>query len=249
MKALAPKFTTYMKPIPHLISTCLLMAISAPGLHGATLFQTQPFNLQDGDLNLAFNGFNTALGTLQSVYIELDYTRSGGYLAADNEGATAGTVTLTHITNFAADGDAEVLDWSRLGGGTRLLAQSLNRTTTTNTNAIGADDDPGTSDFNSSGADYYRYNLATVSKSSTGYFSNVAQFEDKQPFTVPVTADQPNTITIGGALNQAYSPATLAGAMKITYTYEAVPEVPSASLAAIALGGLLLRRRRNDTTV
>lgn len=237
-----------MKPTKSATSACLILALSTAGLQGATLVQTQSFNLQSGDLNLVFNGFNTALGTLQSVYIELDYNRSGGYLAADNEGASAATVNLSHTTNFTADADLEILDWSRLGGGTRLLAQSLNRTISTDSHAIGADDDAGTSDFNSSGADYYRYDLASVSKSSTGYFSNVAQFNDKQPFTIPVNVAQSNTITSSGALNQAYSPSTLAGAMKITYTYEAVPEVSTMALGSVAIGCLLLRRRRDDAS-
>lgn len=222
-----------------------ILALSTMGMQGATLVQTQSFGLQSGDLSLAFNGFNTSLGTLTSVYIELDYTRSGGYLAADNEGASAGTVNLSHTTNFTVDADLEILDWSRLGGGTRLLAQSLNRTTTTTSHAIGADDDPGTSDFSSSGLDYYRYDLATLSKSSTGYFANVNQFNDAATFNVPVTVSQSNSITSSGALNQAYSPAGLAGTVKLTYVYDAVPEVSSSALVALAAGGLLIRRRRN----
>ena len=231
-----------MKPKHTITSACVILALSGAGAHGATLVQTQAFSLQSGNLNLFFSGFDTSLGVLQSVYVELAYTRSGGYLAADNEGEP-GTVNLTHVSNFTVDEQWAVLDWSRLSGGAQLLAAFLNRSVTTHSSAIGADDDPHTTDFNSSGPDYYRYDLPTVAHSSAGYFSNVSQFENKGAFAVPVGVSQSVDITSDGAVNKAYAPANLAGAMTITYTYEAVPEVSVMGLGAFALGGLLLRRR------
>lgn len=229
------------------------IAVAAIALHGlsftqqadgATIVQTQSFNVKQADFNLVFSRFNASLGTLTGVSITLQYQRSGGYLGVDNEGASSATVSFTHNTNILVDVDNEILDWSRLSGGTRLLSILSNRSTTTLTDiSVGADTD-GEADY--SGSDYYRYNLETINMTSSGAgsFANIAQFGGTGNISVPVTVTQSNSITGAGASAQNFDPATVAGTFTITYTYEAIPEPSVAVVSAMSLGMLCLRRRR-----
>jgi hypothetical protein len=229
-------------------STCLIIALSTAGVEAATIVQSQPFSKSSGTAYLTFAGFDTQAGALIGVFVELDYTRSGGYMAADNAGSSTATVDFTHTTDFQVDDGSKVLDWSRINGGTRLLAQYSNPTVATTSVTIGPNNDLNPTTFESTGADYYRFDLSTISNSSSGYFSNVAQFNDKAAFTVPVKVIQSSSIDApDGAVNTQTSAANVTGTLTITYTYEptTVPETSVALLSGLALtGGVFIRRRR-----
>ena len=228
-----------------ILSLSVISVIAGGAACAATITQVQNFDLTGGDLNLSYNGFDTKLGALTGAYIELSYVRTGGYLGVDNESATSATVTFTHLSRFYVDSDGVVLDWSRISGGTRLLAESLNRTTSSSGNmTVGADSD-GAPDY--AGSDYLRYELADVVKNSDGYFANVSQFNDKPSFEIPVTVSQSNSITGLGGSAQNYLPAGLSGTMTLTYTYTAatpVPEPSGACLSVMAFSWLVLKRHR-----
>jgi hypothetical protein len=222
-------------------------SLLAGSLHGATIVQTQSFSVAQDDLNFVFDRFDGTLGTLTGVSITLNYTRAGGYVAADNEGASAATISFTHTTNIGVDADAEILDWTNLAGGARLLSSTSNRSTASLSSiVIAADSDPGSADF--TGTDYYRFDLATVEKTSSGSFANIAQFEGTGSVSVPVSVTQSNSVTGSGAIATATEPALISGSFTITYNYEPAAPVPEPGLALLSMMsvGMLFMRRRRD---
>jgi hypothetical protein len=251
-QASQPKIEIYMKvkaspTILHKI--CIVCAISVFGVsqksQSASLVQTQSFSLQNGAIDLTFNRFNPALGTLTSVTTSISYTRSGGYLGVDNEGASTATVNFSHRTNIIVDDDNLVLDWSNLAGGARLLTSTSTRTITTLSGiTVGADSD-ASPDY--AGSDYYRYDLPDAYKTSSGSFLNISQFEGSGDVDVPVDVSQSNTTTGAGALAQNYLPSDISGSMTITYNYDAfapIPEPNAVAFAVISISiGCCMRRR------
>lgn len=252
----------YIPPIPHpyLISStmkklyslpllaCMFTALPMGSAAAATVVQTKSFDLVDGDFNPTFNGFDTSLGTLQSVYIILTYTREGGYLGIDNESDSVASVTFSHTTRFDVDTeqDPPVLNWANAAGGSRLLATSLNRTISTLANQSVPTDSDEAPDF--AGSDYRKFDLAVVTKSTDGYFLDINQFNNKSAFSIPVSVAQSNSITGLGGSAQSYLPADLTGSLALTYEYSpaaAVPEPSVAVLSMVTLTGFgLIRRRR-----
>ncbi|MFM2241821.1 MAG: hypothetical protein RLZ97_676 [Verrucomicrobiota bacterium] len=227
----------------------IAISISGSSLQAATIVQSQSFSVAQDDLNFVFNKFDTSLGTLTGVSITLNYTRSGGYVVADNEGASQATISFTHNTNVGVDADQEILDWTNLAGGARLLSSTSNRSTASLPNiVIGADSEGGSADF--TGSDSYRFDLAAVEKTSSGSFANISQFQGAGTYSVPVSVTQGTTVTGSGAFAQATQPALVEGSFTITYTYDAaapVPEPSGAMLSMISAGILLSRRRRSGS--
>lgn len=209
--------------------------------------QSQSFSVAQDSFDFVFNKFDTSLGTLTGATISLNYSRSDGYITADNEGASPATISFTHTTNVAVDADVAILDWSNAAGGARLLSSTSTRATTTFSNiTIQADSDVGPADF--TGSDSYQGSLPTANITSSGSFADTSQFEGSGTISVPVSVTQGTSVTGSGAIAQASQPALVSGTFTVTYTYEPtapVPEPSAAMLSMLSVGALIMRRRRS----
>lgn len=226
----------------------LLLPCAAAGVNAATIIQTQEFSfLPYATRTIAFDRFdgNGGNATLTGVHITIQYTRSGGYAAYDNESETTATITLTNRLTLLID-TAEVLDLTEMGSSSRLGGASGLRATSSVSATFGADNDPEDNNFNSSGADYFRYDLPEVTVSDSAYMNNISQFIGTDMFQLELEGIQNDQSQLMSGMKSSTSPPSVTGFMTITYEYAstAIPEPKQWSMACVAAAGFLLIRRR-----
>jgi hypothetical protein len=217
-----------------------LMASLTGFCSAATIVQTKGFSfVPDGSAPLTFDQFNSALGTLTSITITTNVTKTGGSLFVDNESATAASGNISQsVTINLTSGSVGLVDASFSPIGTGVAA------TSTYAASVGADDGDGAG-VQSTGPDYDGATFGPVSNSQTkdvnaGAFGG---YLGTGTFVINAGGVQGfNTSAIGGAA-VAIDPATASGDVTITYTYTAVPEPASILLGGIGLLALLRRRR------
>ena len=224
-----------MKPLRILALAASLTGFSS----GATIVQTKSFSfIPDGSAPLTFNQFNSALGTLTSITITTNVTKSGGSLFVDNESATPASGNITQSVTITLTGSVALVDAA-------LSPIGVVAATTSYTANVGADDGDG-AEVQTTGSDYDGTSFGPTSNSQTKNVSGAGFGGYTGTGTYVIDADGVqgfNTSAIGGAA-VAIDPATVSGDVTITYTYEAIPEPSSAVLGGLGLLALLRRRRR-----
>lgn len=235
--------------IPATRLASLLLAGSVSGASGATLVQTQSFSFVPNDsVSLLFNRFDTQGGTrtLDSVFIEISYTRTGGYADFDNESPSTATVNLQSRIDLLIDPEDTVLDLTKSGTSSKLATGSSLRTTATTSASLGADDDPLNPSFDSAGQDYYHWELPSMSENDSGYMANTLQFEGTDAFELLVDGTQTESISGVSGAKKSTSPSAVEGYMTITYNFTGITPVPEPDVPMLvgSLGTLLLIRRR-----
>lgn len=221
-------------------------------LMGATLVETETFSFLPNDVvTLTFNRFDTLGGTrvLESVLIEIEYTKSGGFYAVDNESPSMATVSLTHRVDATVDGGS--LDLSLVSSGyLGLPATNLRATSTVSGVQLAANDGDPSQSVDEAGLDYYRYNPDPMTRSTSGYIADVSQFElSEGDSTFDLAFEATQTVSISGlsGASQSFAPSSVDGYIRVTYQYSNV--VPEPHLfGQIGLAGmlaLLIRRRRH----
>jgi MYXO-CTERM domain-containing protein len=222
---------------------------SASAASAATIVQTSEFSFVPNDSTIeTFAQFDTQGGTrvLTSVFIEIEYTKTGGSYEVDNESASTATVTLNHRINAQL---SSALDLTRSGNSENLedFPTSLRATSTLSGVSLGADDGDSPSNMDPSGADYFRYEPADLTKSTSGFLANTAQFEGAGSYDIAFDAEQTVGMTGVSGASQAFSPSTVNGFIRVTYTYTETTPVPEPSAALLGgLGTLVLLRRRRS---
>lgn len=218
----------------------LALAASLAGVcTGATISQTQNFSfVPDGTAPLTFNQFDTSLGTLISITITTNVTKTGGSLYVDNESATPASGNISQsVTINLTSSSVGLVD-----AGFSPIGTGVSATSTYFAN-VGADDGDGPG-VQTTGPDYDGTSFGPVSNSqtkdvNTGAFGG---YQGLGTFVIDAGGVQGfNTSAIGGAA-VAIDPATALGDVTILYTYT-VPEPSSALLGAIGCVALLRRRR------
>lgn len=229
----------------------LLITCTAAGSNAATLIQTQEFSfLPYAMRTLAFDKFNNNEGnaTLTGVHITIQYTRSGGYAAYDNESESSATITLTNRVTLLID-TIEVLDLTEMGSSSRLGGSTGLRATSSISATFGVDDDPDDHNFNTSGADYFRYDLPDVSASDSAYMNNISQFIGTDSFELEVEGSQTDQSQLMSGMKTSTSPPSVSGFMTITYEYtgtlDAVPDPDPSLLFGISVVWVVFIRRRS----
>ncbi len=219
----------------------LILAASLAGVcSAATIVQTQNFSfVPAGTAPLTFNQFDTSLGTLTSITITTNVTKTGGSLFVDNESATPASGNISQsVTINLTSSSVGLVDAGFSPIGTGVTATSIYAA------SVGADDGDGPS-VQTFGLDYDGTSFGPTSTGQTKDV-NTAAFGGYQGLgTYVINADGVqgfNTSAIGGAA-VAIDPATVSGDVTITYTYT-VPEPSSALLGGLGCLALLRRRRR-----
>lgn len=218
----------------------LTLAASLAGIcSGATIVQSQNFSfVPDGTSPLTFNQFDTSLGTLTSITITTNVTKTGGSLFVDNESATPASGNISQsVTINLTSSTVGLVDAGFSPIGTGVAA------TSTYAANVGADDGDGPG-VQTTGPDYDGTNFGPISNSQTKNVNTAAfgGYQGSGTYGIDAGGVQGfNTSAIGGAA-VAIDPATVSGDVTITYTY-AVPEPTSALLGAVGFLALLRRRR------
>jgi hypothetical protein len=215
-------------------------------LIGNTIVQTSDFSFNPNAIRtLDFAQFNTLGGdrVLDSVTVEVSYTKSGGRYSIDNDSEFPATVTLTHeISALVSSSGVVVVDLSKTGGGT--IAQSGLRATSSIEITVAADDLDDLEDFNTGGDDFYRFNPASTTVGDSGTMLNTAGYVGAGSFSLNVNGLQDSSSTITSGMAFSSTSSTMAGFVKVTYNYTAVVPEPSSVALVGAFGALALLRRR-----
>jgi len=227
-----------------------IVLASAAVSSASTIVQTGNFSFVPNDSSAqTFNQFDTMGGTrvLNSVYVTVSFTKSGGSYSVDNESHSSATVTLTHTVTGSLD--AGDLDLSTSSGYFGIPTSVLKATSTVSGVVLGADDGDSPTNMDNSGPDYYRFDPGDVTKSTSGYITDIAQFEGNSDYVMTFSADQTVNISGVSGASQAFSPSQVNGYISVTYDYTSLSPVPEPSsyvgigIAAIVLCGFRHRAR------
>jgi hypothetical protein len=171
---------------------------------------------------LTFNKFNTALGTLTSVSIELSETST---LSSSVFNSTSSAVSFSNATTSAT-----------------VTATGPDSTTSTAT--VTSDPFAGTATPNG----FTNGPSTTATATATSFAASLAPYEGAGTgtFTVSTSAAAlayTGDAAVAGALFFG-GPATASGSVTIIYTYtSAIPEPASLGMVALGLGGIFAVRR------
>ncbi len=236
-----------MKPFLLLTLTASLAGLSS----AATIVQTEIFSFVPNDSRaLTFERFDTTLGTLTSVTVSVDLTKTGGRFEVDNDSETSGTINLTHaIIGSLSSGDVSL---RKSGGGVVSVGQSGSITATSSllNQSVSATSGDATNAFNATGvSDYVLFEPTNVNVSDSGTIRAADQSDYEavglSTYDIAFGALQSVNATGLSGLQQAFTVASVSGSVTVTYNYTAVTPVPEPTSALLGgLGVLLFFRRR-----
>lgn len=187
--------------------------------------------------------FDTSLGTLTGVNIQLSVNSTGALAQADNEDAApTGSIDISYLIGGNLTGVQSVIDaalsnaWSNID-----INDSASAT-------LGIDDGDGIG-LQVGGPDYFDFAPAAGADivNANLHAITFADYEGTAGQKLDLTYGSTSlvTTTAVGAVSTASSPANVSGSVLVTYTYTAAVPEPS-STALLGLGGLalILRRRK-----
>ncbi|QJE94270.1 PEP-CTERM sorting domain-containing protein [Luteolibacter luteus] len=233
------------------VSTLTLLAVAGAKAQAAyVLSQTENFGfLPNGSQQVTFDKFDDQGGTrvLQSVEVTLEFTKTGGSLAVDNDSASAGTIGLQHTINGSltvVSGGISLLDLAF-----NPIGATLNATSSLDGLGIGATSGDPTTEFNNTGqSDYYIFAPSNLTVSASGTINSLfnggyVAAGGNNTFVLNFGALQTTGATGMGGLQQAYVVSDVQGFVTVKYNYDVVPEPSAAMLGLIGTIGLVVRRR------
>ena len=218
-----------MNKLTFLMATGLVLAGTSLSVHAATLGPITtttpiPTTLTDFSSSLSFPQFNPALGTLLSV--ELDFSSS-----------LSTTLSITNNSGTASSGTAKTgLQLTVQDGGSNLTAPELDLLSPIYSYSLAAGQGANSGTLIKSGSSSDTYTLAAVLSEFTGVG---AISLNASSFTQTLLAN-----TGGNTAASQVTDADLTGT--VTYTYLAVPEPSTCTLAIAGLMGLLALRGRRS---
>lgn len=227
--------------------TAATLALTCGLARSASLVQYETFSfLPNANASPDFSQFDTMGGTrtLESVFMEIGYTRSGGYAQFDNESPSSATVSLSSRIDMIV---TSVIDLTKLGSSAQVGSMTALRATVTHSTILGADDDPADNNFNYSGSDFYHWDLPEISVSDSGFLDDTNQFVGTNDFYIDLDGLQSESVTGVSGAKKTTSPSSVDGFTRLTYNYSSltpIPELHEWVLGPIGLAMLVLMRRQ-----
>jgi hypothetical protein len=228
----------------------LIVSLLALPATGATIIQTESFGFNPNQtVNLDFSKFDTTLGTLDSVFITVNFTKTGGKYEVDNDSMSSGTVDLTHsVSGLLQSGDVSL---RKAGVGVVYVGQSgsLQAINTLSNQSVGITTGDDIEAFNSTGlGDNVVYFPGNSNATDSGFIrtADITDYESvgAGTFSLDFTGTQNVNVTGLGGLQQSFTVSSIAGDVTVTYNYtEAIPEPEAALLGGLGFLALLKRRR------
>jgi hypothetical protein len=221
------------------------LLVTAGLASAATITQTKTFSgTPNLDGALSFNQFNTGLGTLTSIQVQLNLQTSGGELKLDNDShqSAAGTFQFGAQGTISGSPDVALLDsgFNPIPG-TANAYHSGSFSLDPNTG-----DGPG--DYSPLAPDGMLYTGTTETDNKSGYVGSAVWAAGTKGFLGTGTYNINYSITqwlnyggIGG-IEYAVTPVTASGDVTVVYNY--IPE--PATIALLTIGALAFLKRKNS---
>lgn len=224
-------------------AACVAVLAAAGATHAAVIMQTQNFgtvnNVPDYTESLSFNQFDPSLGTLLSVKVKLTLNVSGGALGVDNESPSVASGSASFGANATITGVGVTLLDNAFNPVTGAASAVNNYMYT-----LQPDDGDNPLAFDLGGTDSQTFNGLPASDMKMGFINPLffAGFTGVGTYGIDVNATQVFTLTDASGISRFASPLIGDGNVMVIYEYEPIP-APGA-MALVALGGLLVARRR-----
>lgn|GEM_PF-3195352 len=204
-----------------LLPFVMLASLTAYGQGTQHITQTRNYTgTPNFSRNLQFNQFNPALGTLQSIRVQMNMNTAGGYLSADNDGDTPAVASV----QLGANGGIRSDQVNLLNNSFGAIGANMSVATGSTLN-LAADDGDGPSNVDPSAPDGATHIGGTDSQSADDTV-NPAVFATPGKSYVgtgsyTVIMDANALIDFGGlgGVEGGFGPPTVDGEVTITYEY------------------------------
>ena len=222
-----------MKTFALTLAVCLsLVGISS----AATVTQTERFSgTPDFDEDLTFDSFDTSLGFLNSVFVEVEVLVTAGEFLVDNDSPTVGTVDI----DFGID--------AQLISGGEVIVPAVKAVAGDSAHLILAPDDGDGPPIDGSPADGATLSMVGLTDSDfatiTGGIALASYLDVNAGPDYVINVDTSQFFAVSGAsgIDGGFRSADAIGEVTVIYDYT-VPEPTTMGL--LAVGGLAALRRR-----
>jgi len=235
-----------MRKLSQIFLGCLVGGLCASMAHASTTSYSSDSvvlpNEVDTTVHLA--KFNTSLGILTGVYVEIGVNLTGAQVQLDNDDAAAQTGT-GRVVNAARSLTSDVgllkTDFTTINNGNLSINASHNF-------ALGATSGDAVGTFNATGlSDYANWQPGTLNAHGAGNISSLVwdQYKGSGTFGITTNALYLTSATFAGS-NGFFQGNTPNGQFyaSVTYTYDPVPETSALPLLGAGAFGLACVRRR-----
>jgi MYXO-CTERM domain-containing protein len=213
--------------------------------HSATLISSD-FAVLPNDTNTTvyLAKFDTTLGELTGIYVEVGINLSGVQVQLDNDDVASqiGTGRVINIANSLTS-DVSLLKT----GLTTINTGDLGINASQGFNLDGTTTDPVGQFDNTGLGDYANWEPGDLNANGAGNIHNLvwSQYEGTGTFGITTNATYITSATFAGS-NGYFEGNTASGEFyaNVTYTYDAIPEPSAPALLGVAALGLACLRRR-----
>mgnify|MGYP001562435052 CR=1 FL=1 len=223
------------------VTVLLLVFMLVPAINASAglITQTQAFGPQipNFDTDLRFNQFDSALGTLQSIKVQLDLTTSGGSLGVDNDGTQQAIVDVRLGSQGRISSSQVGLvdqDFQPVFGFVEAYESA--------TFVLAADNGDGSGNVDESGPDGAKLSGGTASSSGSGFIASAAfgQYIGTGVFDITASVNQVLDFGGVGGVEGCFSNMAAEGSVTIIYDYEpSFPSVPVPGAFVLLFSGLI----------
>ena len=241
-----------MSVIKNRLAACLYCLVFLSGISltnsaaAQTLIQSESFmGTPNYSAVLTFDQFDSSLGVLTGIQVDVEFSATEGRVHLDNDAATAAVGSVEYGSTALLSSPDVIL----LNDAFNPVIQQINATLIEAMNLAADDGDAevgGTPNFSFAGPDAALLGPIDESDSDSGNIASdfFAIYTGNGTYDLIVDVDQ--TVDFGGIGGISFLgfPIQTEGTVTVTYFYTAIPEPATCSLLCLSFGLIGLRRRR-----